>query len=96
MRTYLQKVLKSILKWLERTLISRKTLLTSREAALYLNTSIAYLYRLTAEYYLPYYKTSQNLLYFRRKEIDTWLKTRYRIDFQTPERKFKNPIYQPK
>lgn len=94
MRTFINRKLKSILKWLERTLISRKTLLTSREAALYLGTSPGYLYKLTAEYHLPCYKTSHHLLYFKRKEIDYWLKTRYRIDFCTPVRKTKNPVTQ--
>lgn len=96
MRTIINKQLKRILKWLERYLISRKTLLSTREAAIYLDTSIAYIYRLTADYNLPYYKASHHLLYFKRKEIDAWLKTRYRIDFQTPTRKIKYPFSKPK
>lgn len=63
------------LKW---WIISGKKTLTARQAALYLRTDVSTIYRLKERYYLPYYKTQQQHLYFKRSEIDAWLKPRRR------------------
>lgn len=76
MLSKLNRILKGIKLWI----ISCKTILTSKEAAIYLKTDVITIYRLTDRYHLPAYKTQKQLLYFKRKEIDAWLKPRRRKD----------------
>lgn len=80
MRTFIQSKLKRILHWLKLWIISGKTILTAKEAAIYLKTDVVTIYRLKDRYYLPSHKTQNQLLYFKRKEIDAWLQPRRRRD----------------
>ena len=56
-----------------------KEALTSDEAALYLGISKAYLYKLTMNRQIPYYKPIGKMIYFKREELKSWV--------------FKNRIY---
>lgn len=57
---------------------TQKETLTTAEAAKYLGISQSYLYKLTADKAIPFYKPTGKQIYFDRKELDGWLK-RYRI-----------------
>lgn len=59
-------------------LFSVKTTLTSAEAAAYMGCSKSYLYKLTMNREIPYYKAQGKMSYFKRDELDRWL-TRTRI-----------------
>lgn len=80
MRTFIFKKLQSVSDWLRLWWISGKRILTAREAACYLKTDVHTIYRLKERYYLPSHKTQKQLLNFKRKEIDDWLKPRRRRD----------------
>ncbi|HET6557597.1 MAG TPA: helix-turn-helix domain-containing protein [Prolixibacteraceae bacterium] len=76
-----------IRNWLKVWLISRKQTLNTREAAIYLNTSLKYVYQLTGDYHLPFHRTKKQLLYFKKKEIDHWLMARHGRNFPRSTRK---------
>jgi excisionase family DNA binding protein len=47
--------------------------LTFREAQNYLGVSSSYLYKLTSNNQIKHYKPSGKLIYFEKKDLDTWL-----------------------
>jgi excisionase family DNA binding protein len=49
------------------------TPLNLEKAADYLNVSKSYLYKLTSQNKIPYYKPSGKLVYFDKKELDQWV-----------------------
>jgi excisionase family DNA binding protein len=51
----------------------KKEVLNFSEAAVYLEVSHSHLYKLTSSGALPAYKPNGKILYFNRKELDTWL-----------------------
>lgn len=50
-----------------------KDFLNVEEAAEYLAVSKNYIYGLTAERVIPFYKPSGKLIYFKRAELDAWI-----------------------
>ena len=52
-----------------------KEVLTSDEAARYLDISKSYLYKLTMRRQIPHYKPLGKLCYFNRLELEEWLQT---------------------
>lgn len=54
-----------------------KAVLTSDEAAKYMGITRSYLYKLTMNAELPFYKPMGKLVYFKREELEEWL-LRYR------------------
>ena len=50
-----------------------KEVLTAREAAAYMDISLSYLYRLTMDRAIPFYKPNGKRIYFRRAEVEDWL-----------------------
>lgn len=79
MRTLsVNKRLLFILNQLKLWIIGGKKWLTTRQAALYLHTDVPTICLLTQRYDLPYYQTYRHTLYFKRSEIDAWLKPRPR------------------
>lgn len=53
--------------------ITAKEILTFDEAALYLGLSKSYLYKLTSGQKIPHYKPAGKMVYFNRRELETWL-----------------------
>ena len=51
----------------------RKEVLTSEEAASYLDVSMPQLYRLTSKKLIPFYSPTGGKLYFKRSELDNWM-----------------------
>jgi len=47
--------------------------LNLEETADYLHVSKSYLYKLTSQNKIPYYKPSGKLVYFDKKELDAWI-----------------------
>lgn len=52
-----------------------KEVLTSDEAARYLDISKSYLYKLTMRRQIPHYKPLGKMCYFNRLELEEWLQT---------------------
>lgn len=50
-----------------------KEMLTQTETAMYLGVSVSYLYKLTMEGQIPYYKPLGKMNYFKRTELEAWL-----------------------
>lgn len=73
--------------WLKFLLISRKRVLNTRQAAIYLKTTTRNVYRWSCYYHLPSVKNKKKHLRFRRKDIDAWLVQRKRKDFPRSTRK---------
>lgn len=57
----------------EQTMHVTQEVLTSKEAALYIDVSIRQLYRLTSTKRIPFYNPTGGKLYFRIHELDEWL-----------------------
>ncbi|MDE6339401.1 MAG: helix-turn-helix domain-containing protein [Muribaculaceae bacterium] len=68
----LQKITDSVI---EKTLFCTKEVLTADEVARYMGISKSYLYKLTMKCEIPHYKPMGKMVYFNRKEIETWLQT---------------------
>lgn len=50
-----------------------KNILTAKEVAEYLGMNISYLYKLTMNRAIPYYKPSGKKIYFKLQEVEEWL-----------------------
>lgn len=50
-----------------------KEVLTTDEAARYMGVSKSYLYKLTMNQKIPYYKPLGKMCYFNRQELEQWL-----------------------
>lgn len=57
------------------TIFSTKEVLTSDEVARYMGISKSYLYKLTMKAAIPCYRPMGKLVYFNRREIETWLQS---------------------
>ena len=55
------------------SLLAAKNVLTLEDVVLLTGLSKSHLYRLTCTHQIPYYKRAK-MLYFDRREIETWLK----------------------
>ena len=62
--------LKSILL---KVLTATKETLDFEETCLYINISKSYLYKLTSQGLIPYYKPNGKKIYFSRSELDEWV-----------------------
>ena len=51
----------------------QKTVLNFNEACKYLDVSPSHLYKLTSTKHIPHFCPQGKKLYFKRKELDTWL-----------------------
>lgn len=54
-------------------LLSAKNVLTLSDVAILTGFSRSYLYKLTCQHKIPYYKPTGRGLYFDRKEVENWL-----------------------
>lgn len=53
--------------------LASKEVLTSSETAKYMGISKSYLYKLTMTGAIPHYKPLGKMVYFNRRELETWL-----------------------
>ncbi len=68
-----QKKLENIEQMLQKGGFRLKNILSLAEAAEYLQTSKAQLYKLTSERTIPFYKPNGKKIYFKRDELDEWV-----------------------
>lgn len=68
----LQKVVDNVV---DKTIFCTKEVLTSDEAAKYMGISKSYLYKLTSRMEIPHYKPMGKVVYFNRKELESWLQS---------------------
>lgn len=59
---------------LQYSVLSAKEMLTVNEVSLLTGLEINYIYRLTSNKEIPYYKPNGKQIYFSKKEIEKWLK----------------------
>lgn len=57
----------------ENTLFCTKEVLTAEETARYMGIKKSYLYKLTMNREIPYYKPFGKMCYFNRLELEAWL-----------------------
>lgn len=67
--TQIEKRLESI----ERMLLSQKNVLTFEEAASYIGVSKSYLYKLTMNNSVPFYRPRNKMIYMERIQLENWL-----------------------
>ena len=65
----------SRLKTVESSVWMSKEILTTSEAAMYLGFKIGYLYKLTSENKIPFYKPNGGCIYFSKQELVDWAKS---------------------
>ncbi len=58
---------------LKQILLSKKTVLNIRDLCDYTGYSMSYIYKLTSQNKIPYFKPSGKMVFFEREEIDSWL-----------------------
>lgn len=61
------------LSMVESMVINAKGILTSKEACQYLGFTNSYLYKLTSENKIPYYRPTNGHILFVRQELDNWV-----------------------
>jgi len=71
-QNYIKK-LENIEQMLQKGGFRLKNILSLQEAAEYLQTSKAQLYKLTSERTIPFYKPNGKKIYFKRDELDEWI-----------------------
>lgn len=74
---YLDEIasMKKQLSHIEKTLLLKKDMLDSDEAAFYLGISRNRLYKIAKMYHINHYRPTGGKLYFSRVELDNWIKT---------------------
>ncbi len=72
------KILKSMVNQLlnEKLELDNNGFLNSNEASLYLDISKSYMYRLTMDNTIPFYKPNGKKLYFKKIDLDNWLNSK--------------------
>ncbi len=68
-----QRVLEIFNKMVKLTVINHKEVLTVEEFAAYTGIATNYVYQLTHEKRIPYYKPEGKKIYFKRSEVENWL-----------------------
>jgi len=69
----MEKKLKLIIELLKAQNIQQKEVLSFKEALSYLNTSASFLYKLTANNRITFFKPSGKLIYFKKINLDEWI-----------------------
>ena len=62
----------SEIKAIKESLANSKVILTSDEAAAFLNLELAYLYKLTSAGVIPFSKPNGKKIYFSRADLENW------------------------
>lgn len=57
----------------EYVMLAAKKAITMDEAAMLTGLSRSYLYKLTSNHAIPYYKPNGKLLYFDKQELEAWM-----------------------
>lgn len=61
-------------KRMNEVVMTQKEMMSFEEARLYLNLSRSYLHKLCSSRLIQYFKPGGKLVYFRRADLDEWLK----------------------
>lgn len=69
----LEQQLQHIHDYIAKTVIMQKEFLTLGEAAVYAGISKSYLYKLTSQRLISFYRPASKLIYFKRIELDAWI-----------------------
>ena len=67
------KVLDQIKALLKKQNIYKKDILSLKEATSYLDVSASFLYKLTSDEKVTFFKPNGKLIYFRKSDLDNWL-----------------------
>ena len=70
---YSPDIISERLTMIESLVNTTKGILTSQEACNYLGFTNSYLYKLTSENKIPYYRPTNGHILFVRKELDEWV-----------------------
>ena len=70
---FIQEELKQIKQFIKEQNILRKEILTIDEVVTYIGQSKSSIYKLTSKREIPFYSPGGKKLYFKRKEIDSWI-----------------------
>ena len=71
-----QEEIKQIADMVTENIINvHKEILTSKEAARYMDISLSYLYKLTMNGDIPHYKPMGKMCYFNRRDLERWLQS---------------------
>ncbi|WP_394698104.1 helix-turn-helix domain-containing protein [uncultured Draconibacterium sp.] len=65
----------------------KKKVLSFKEAAIYLDVSHSYLYKLTSQGRIPYFKPQGEKIYFDLSMLESWQKKNYQITQDEIEKK---------
>lgn len=69
----IEKEIVEIKEYIQQQKVIFKEILTLTEAAIYLDVSTSYLYKLTSQRKITHYKPGSKLIFFKKKELDDWI-----------------------
>lgn len=65
--------IKELMDFVNLRKVAAKEILSLDEAALYMNVSKSYLYKLTSAREITFYKPGAKLIFFKRVDLDEWM-----------------------
>ena len=68
----IQKQLAEIKEFITKQTLANKEVMNLSEAAIYAGISKSYLYKLTSQRLIPFYRPATKLIFFKKEEIDGW------------------------
>ncbi len=69
----MEQQLQLIHDYIKKNVIMQKEYLTLGEAAVYAGISKSYLYKLTSQRQISFYRPASKLIFFKRTEVDAWI-----------------------
>lgn len=84
---WLQELSEKLDLILTQSALAAKNVLTIDDVQILTGLSKSYLYRLTCEHKIPFYKPNGKLMYFDRAEIEAWMKQNRVSTMQEAEKK---------
>ena len=73
MKHEMEKQLEEIKDYISTSIFLQKEFLTLAEAAIYAGISKSYLYKLTSQETISFYRPALKLIYFKRTELNDWI-----------------------
>lgn len=82
----LEKQVEELCAYIKTNVLSQKTHLTLQEAAEFLGISKSYLYKLTSQRRISFYRPATKLIYFKRIELENWILKNKSLPIEEEER----------
>lgn len=69
----IEKKLEEIIDFIRNRSLVVKEIMSLEEAAIYMNVSKSYVYKLTSKREISFFRPGTKLIFFRKKDLDDWM-----------------------